>query len=180
RKMIFNDSKDGCCFHQREGYKVVNNALVKVYEHTEEASTANSGGIPEVTTKQLVNGKWKTWDQKSATRVSFDRGSTSKTISLKLNANEPIKWLSIGAAAGQILKVTASDPAADLSLVDFKGDIGMYESYISLPESKDLIAKLKGNGDYFLEVSSDADVSITISIVKDKGEYDFSDVETDN
>ena len=56
KKMLFNYSKSGCCWHQTEGYKVTNNKPVKVYEKTDD----QMNGKLKVTIKKLINGKWKT------------------------------------------------------------------------------------------------------------------------
>lgn len=179
--MIFNHSKDGCCFHQTEGYKVINNGymdlLNKVYEHTVEGSTANGADIPEVTTKKLINGKWRTWDRSSATPVSFDKGKTSKTISVNLTENEPIKWLKVGATKGQLLTVTKNSVVADVNVVDFKGDVSFYDSFDPVKEGKNFPVKLNGKGEYYLELSSERNlnISLTIKIEKDKGNSIMSD-----
>ncbi len=56
KKMLFNYSKSGCCWHQVEGYSVINNEPVKVYEKTDD----QMNGKLKVTIKKLINGKWKT------------------------------------------------------------------------------------------------------------------------
>jgi len=60
-KMVYNSTKSGCCFFQTDGYKVVNNNLVKVYEkttdHTAKGATEDN---PKIITKKLIDGKWKT------------------------------------------------------------------------------------------------------------------------
>jgi hypothetical protein len=179
KKMIYNHTKSGCCSHTTEGYKIVNNKPFKVYDHTVEGSVEVANGVttPEVITKKLVNGKWRTWDKSSAARVSFDKGKTSKTISIRLTKNEPVKWLKVGASKGQIMKATVNSAKADVRLVDFIGDVSSYESYEPLKEGENFPVKLKGNGDYHLEVSAEEDltVSLTISIKNDDGKTDVSD-----
>lgn len=61
QKMLYVDSKSGCCWHQKEGYKVIKNLPVKVYEQTRDASfnEANPDKV-KVTTKRLIKGKWQT------------------------------------------------------------------------------------------------------------------------
>ncbi len=168
--MIYVHSKSGCCFHQTDGYKVVNNKPFKVYEHTIDGTVPNGGDDPKIMTKKLVNEKWLTWERASAAKVSFDKGKTSKTISVKLDKNEPVKWLGFGAAKGQILNLTVDSPGADVRIVDFKGDVSSYESYESLQEGKILPAKLTGNGDYYVEISAEQDITVnlTISIKNEK------------
>lgn len=59
-KMIYVSSKSGCCFHQVEGYKVVADKPVKVYDKTIEAARADSDSDdPTITIKRLIDGKWK-------------------------------------------------------------------------------------------------------------------------
>jgi hypothetical protein len=168
KKMIYNHTKSGCCSHTTEGYKIVNDKPFKVYDHTVEGSLEVADGVttPEVITKKLVNGKWRTWDVNSATRISFDKGKSSKTISVRLTKNEPIKWFKLGAAEGQILSVTKNSSDADVSIVDFRGNVSSYESYEPVKEGENFPVKLKGNGDYYLELSAEQNmtVSVTISI----------------
>lgn len=51
--------KSGCCWHVEEEYKVVNNRPVKIYSKEEDATISDDTKV-KVTTKTLVNGKWKT------------------------------------------------------------------------------------------------------------------------
>jgi hypothetical protein len=59
KKTLETFDKSGCCYHVTERYKVVNNKPVKFFEEIEDA-TISSGTKTKVTTKTLVNGKWKT------------------------------------------------------------------------------------------------------------------------
>lgn len=162
-KMLYVYSKDGCCFHQTKGYRVVNNRPAQVYEFTEEESPS---GATIVTAKKLVAGKWRTWNRNSATMIAFDRGKTGKNLAVRLTPGEPIKWFRIRASKGQTLRVSADSPDVNLQLVDFKGDMGRYESSERVNETEEFPVKLNGSGDYFLQVSSEKTVSakITISI----------------
>jgi hypothetical protein len=58
KQMLYVWSKSGCCWHQTEGYKVIRNRPVKVYELTEDAT---GGESVKITTKKLIKGKWRTW-----------------------------------------------------------------------------------------------------------------------
>lgn len=163
-KMLYVDSKDGCCFHQTEGYKVKNNKPFKVYEHTIDGSAPNGGDDPEIKTKKLINGKWQSWDRNSAATISFDKGKTSKTISVRLTENEPVKWIKIGAASGQKLTVTKNSMDADIRVVEFKGDVSYYDSYEDLQDKGQMSAKLMGNGDYFLQLSAEKNLNFNLTI----------------
>lgn len=52
-------SKSGCCFHMTREYSVVNNRPKKVFEVVEDATIANQKKV-KITTKRLVNGRWRT------------------------------------------------------------------------------------------------------------------------
>lgn len=59
RKLLVAYSKSGCCYHQTEKYKMVNNRPVLVEKITEQASGREGGGFDVVTTtRRLVNGRW--------------------------------------------------------------------------------------------------------------------------
>lgn len=60
KKIHFVYSKSGCCWHQTEGYDVHRNRPRKIYELTEDATSAQ-GEYVRITTKKLINGKWRTW-----------------------------------------------------------------------------------------------------------------------
>jgi hypothetical protein len=62
KKMLFVFSKSGCCWHQTEGYSVKNNRPVKIYEQIEDAT--GTGDFVTITTKEKVNGKWRTSERK--------------------------------------------------------------------------------------------------------------------
>ena len=59
-KMLYNSTKSGCCFFQTDGYKVVDDKPVKVYEKTTDYTAKGATkDKPKVATKRLINGKWK-------------------------------------------------------------------------------------------------------------------------
>lgn len=63
RKMLTRFSKSGCCWHQTEGFSVVNGKPLKTYELIEDATVDNgtNGEKVKITTRKLINGKWRTW-----------------------------------------------------------------------------------------------------------------------
>jgi hypothetical protein len=50
-------SKSGCCWHQMQEFKVVNNRPYKVYEYTEDAMAAD--GKVHIETRKRIGGKWR-------------------------------------------------------------------------------------------------------------------------
>ena len=50
-------SKSGCCWHQTQEFKVVNNRPYKVFEYTENAMAAD--GKVHIETRRRVGGKWR-------------------------------------------------------------------------------------------------------------------------
>lgn len=58
KKMLYTFAKSGCCWHQTQGFSVVKNRPVRVYEVIEDAT----GGTDyvKITTKELIKGKWQT------------------------------------------------------------------------------------------------------------------------
>lgn len=58
RKLLRTFSKSGCCFHVMEEYSVVNNRPQKVFDETEDA-THSQGNKVKITTRRLVNGRWR-------------------------------------------------------------------------------------------------------------------------
>lgn len=95
-----------------------------------------------------------------ATRISFDKGKTSKTVAVKMSAKENLKRFVVGAAKGQILVATVSDPNARVSMR--KGEAEIIE------EDTKLTATLNETGDFVLETFSyfdgDTNFNLTISI----------------
>jgi hypothetical protein len=59
RKRLRTSSKSGCCLHMTEEFVVVNNRPKKVFEVVEDATIANEKKV-KITTKRLVNGRWRT------------------------------------------------------------------------------------------------------------------------
>ncbi|MFM9905135.1 MAG: XAC2610-related protein [Pyrinomonadaceae bacterium] len=59
KKTLQTFNKDGCCWHITERYDVVAGRLRKIFEEVEDALIKDETKI-KVTTKTLVNGKWKT------------------------------------------------------------------------------------------------------------------------
>jgi len=60
RKLLVAYWKSGCCYHETEKYRVINDRPILVERITEDA-TAVSGaddGFAVVTTRRLVNGRW--------------------------------------------------------------------------------------------------------------------------
>jgi hypothetical protein len=57
KKVLVTYSKSGCCYHEQEVYRVVNNGPVMIEKVIEDA-TGDDGQIMKVTTRKLVNGKW--------------------------------------------------------------------------------------------------------------------------
>lgn len=57
KKVLRTFSKSGCCWHQTEEFRVVNNRPRKVLEVTEDAAQGN--GKVAITTRTLVGGRWK-------------------------------------------------------------------------------------------------------------------------
>lgn len=50
-------SKSGCCWHQTQEFKVVNNRPYKVFEYTEDAMAAD--GKVHIETRRRIGGKWR-------------------------------------------------------------------------------------------------------------------------
>lgn len=62
KKTLSIFDKSGCCWHVTMDYKVVKNRPIKIFEEVEDA-TMSDGALADkvkITTKRLVNGKWKT------------------------------------------------------------------------------------------------------------------------
>lgn len=59
KKVLRTFDKDGCCWHIATTYSVVNDKPKKIMEEVED-STINDTTNVKVTTKTLVNGKWRT------------------------------------------------------------------------------------------------------------------------
>lgn len=59
KKQLQTFDKSGCCWHITERYDVVANRPRKIFEEVEDATIPDETKV-KVTTKTLVNGKWKT------------------------------------------------------------------------------------------------------------------------
>ena len=59
KKTFSTFNKSGCCWHITERYDVVAGKPRKIYEKVEDATIPDETKV-KVTTKTLVNGKWKT------------------------------------------------------------------------------------------------------------------------
>jgi len=58
KKQLTTFNKDGCCWHITEKYSVIAGRPVKVWEQVEDATIQDETKV-KVTTKTLVNGKWR-------------------------------------------------------------------------------------------------------------------------
>lgn len=58
-KTLQTFAKSGCCWHRTEEFKVAKNKPQKVLEITEDATIPDETKV-KITTKKLVNGKWRT------------------------------------------------------------------------------------------------------------------------
>lgn len=59
RKILRASSKSGCCLHRTDEFRVVNNRPKKIFEELEDATIADEKRV-RITTKRLVNGRWRT------------------------------------------------------------------------------------------------------------------------
>lgn len=59
KKTLSVYGKSGCCWHVEEEYKVIKNNPVKVYAVEEEVTAVDEKKI-KITTRTLINGKWRT------------------------------------------------------------------------------------------------------------------------
>jgi hypothetical protein len=60
QKRLITQTKSGCCWHLERQYEIVGgNNIRKVFEE-EHDGLSDKGGFVRVTTRQLVNGRWKT------------------------------------------------------------------------------------------------------------------------
>lgn len=57
KKVLRTFSKSGCCWHQTQEFKIVNNRPQKVYEFTEDAMAAD--GKVHIEIRRRVSGKWR-------------------------------------------------------------------------------------------------------------------------
>jgi hypothetical protein len=59
KRQLETFDKSGCCWHVTERYSVTGGRPVKVFEEIEDATIPDETKV-KITTKTLVNGKWKT------------------------------------------------------------------------------------------------------------------------
>jgi hypothetical protein len=57
RRLLIAFWKSGCCYHETDKYRLVNNRPVLVEKIIEDA-TIGKGKFARVTTRKLINGKW--------------------------------------------------------------------------------------------------------------------------
>lgn len=99
-----------------------------------------------------------------AKRVEFAKGTSKTTLTVNLSEADDIKRFVVGARAGQTLTVTAipSDKSKNIEVTLFKGEAEPSET------NNKLIARLKENGDYIVQISGftekETSVSVTIEI----------------
>jgi hypothetical protein len=69
KRMHLVYTKSGCCWHQTQGFDVHNGRPRKVYEYTAD----DTGDLITVklTTRKLINGKWRTWTKHAKTSEYF-------------------------------------------------------------------------------------------------------------
>lgn len=65
RKVLVVYSKSGCCFHQRDEFRMINDRPVKVFEEIEDARLFGDENDPStkrvtITTSRLIKGRWIT------------------------------------------------------------------------------------------------------------------------
>ena len=60
KRIHFVYTKDGCCWHQTQGFDVYHGRPRKVYELIENAAHGD-GSIVEITTGKLIRGRWHEW-----------------------------------------------------------------------------------------------------------------------
>jgi hypothetical protein len=159
-KMLYVHT-DGPNVKEISGYKVVKNKPFKVY------------GLWEIKvidfeiTKNLVNGKWQTMvkgpGKSPVTGIYFDRGKTSKTISVELTENESVKYFKVGAAKGQIMTISTDSPDVRINIFDFITGIDD-ENHKIIPDKRNTVARLLETGDYYLEVSLNGSQTVTLTV----------------
>jgi len=58
KRQLETFDKSGCCCHITERYSVTGGRPVKIFEEVEDATITDETKV-KITTKKLVNGKWK-------------------------------------------------------------------------------------------------------------------------
>ena len=106
--------------------------------------------------KLSVVGKPTQRDLIPKQRVSFDRGTSGKTFTVKITAGEAQRYI-VGARAGQTLKVSVRH---DKALLRILGDVNVVEGI------NNFTAKLTTSGDHTFEVQNDSteDFEITVNV----------------
>ena len=87
-------------------------------------------------------------------RLVFDRGTSGKTIRLRINAGD-LKRYMITARAGQVMSVSVNTDKASLRLLD--------DALVTEGENA-FSAKLPKNGDYAFEIQNIADKAIDVTV----------------
>jgi hypothetical protein len=59
QRVLRTSGKSGCCYHVTEEFSVVKNRPRKVFEVIEDATIADEKRV-KITTRKLVNGRWRT------------------------------------------------------------------------------------------------------------------------
>jgi hypothetical protein len=59
QKVLRASGKSGCCYHVTAEFSVVRNSPRKVFEVIEDATIPDEKKV-KVTTRKLVNGRWRT------------------------------------------------------------------------------------------------------------------------
>lgn len=59
QRVLRTNGKSGCCFHITEEFSVVKNSPRKVFEVIEDATIPDEKRV-KITTRKLVNGRWRT------------------------------------------------------------------------------------------------------------------------
>ncbi len=60
KRMHYVFTKSGCCYHQTQGFDVLNGKPRKIYEFTEDVP-GYKPEIVEIITSKFIGGKWRTW-----------------------------------------------------------------------------------------------------------------------
>jgi hypothetical protein len=60
KQLLYTYARPGGGVFQKRGYKLVKGKPVLMYEVTDDATFAD-GKRTKVTTKRLINGRWRTW-----------------------------------------------------------------------------------------------------------------------
>ena len=105
-------------------------------------------------TKLAMVGKPTQRDMVPKQRVSFDRGTSGKTLTVKIPAGEAHRFI-VGARAGQTLKVSVNHDNASLRMF---GDVKVVEGI------NNFTAKLPVSGDHTFEIQNDSSEELEITV----------------